>query len=331
MNGTDNNRTSQVLSELSVLIESGQINKTQVLELFKDKQPTEAEQSKVNLQTLFYVLGAFIVIVGIVVLIYQFWGDMDQIAKVLLTLGSAISAYSIGYYLHNQEKTKELGLAFLTISLVTYPIGIGTTLDLVGISAIKMSGLTIISAVLFIIYFASYFAFKTWLFLPFVVAAGSSVFITFTNLLFENTLAPKHFNEYRGLVLGITYIALSYYFSLVRKPSMVSIMYFLGFILFLGASIVLTGFKPNINLFWQFAYPFLLVLTFYISVILKSKEILIVGTIFTFVEILKLTSEYFSRTLGWPIALIIAGLVIMGVGYFSFEVNKRLIKQHSQS
>ena len=40
MNGTDNNRTDQVLSELSALIESGQIDKRQILELFKDKQPT---------------------------------------------------------------------------------------------------------------------------------------------------------------------------------------------------------------------------------------------------------------------------------------------------
>jgi len=330
MNGDDKSRAEQVLSELSTLVESGQIERSQVLELFKDEQPTESEHRKLNLQTIFYVLGAFIVIVGIVILIYQFWEDMDQIMKVLLTLGSAISAYSIGFYLHNQEKTKDLGLSFLTISLVTYPIGIGTTLDLVGVSATQMGGLTIIGAILFIIYFASYFAFKSWLFLPFVIAAGSTVFITFTNLFFENALMPKHFNEYRGLVLGITYTALGYYFSLVKKPSMVSIMYLLGFILFLGASLVLTGFKPNVSIFWQLIYPFLLVLTFYLSVLLKSKEILIVGTIFTFAEILKLTSEYFSGTLGWPIALIVAGLIIMGVGYFSFEVNKRLIKQHSQ-
>ena len=321
-----NPRSEQLLTEFSQLIKSGQVTKEQILSFFEPEKP-KLESAKINLQNLFYLLGAFIVIVGIVIFIYQFWGEMNQLTKVLLTIGPAISAYSTGFYFYQRGKGRDLGLAFLIIASAIYPLGIGSTLDLAGISAKEMSGLTIISTVLFIIYFASYLSLKNWVFLPFVILAGSSIFVTFTNLLFENTLPPTHFNEYRALVLGIVYIAFAYYFSLTQKRSLVNLLYFFGFVLFLGAAMALTGFQPKISVFWQFIYPFLLVLTFYLSILLQNKAVLIAGTIFTFGEILKLTYEYFSQSLGWPVALIIAGLVIMAVGYFSFEVNKRFIKK----
>lgn len=331
MNDLDRSRT---LHDLSELIKKGEISKEQLLLLFPTEQQEKSEPHKINLQQLFYLLGAFIVIVGIVVFIYQFWEDMNQLTKVLFTLGPAISAYATGYYFFQKDRKNEIGLAFLIISSFVYPMGIGTSLDLIGISATEMGGLTVISTVLFIIYFATYYALKSWVFLPFAILAGSSAFVTFTNLLFENSVPPPHFNEYRALILGIVYSSFGHYFSISEnsqeKKGMVNLLYFFGFSLFLGSALALSGYKLKINVVWQLAYPFLLAITFYLSILLQNKAILIAGTIFTFAEILKLTSEYFSESLGWPIALIIAGLVIMGVGYFSFEVNKRFIKHNPQ-
>ena len=103
-------------------------------------------------------------------------------------------------------------------------------------------------------------------------------------------------------------------------------MYFFGIIMFLGSSLALQGYSPKVDIFWELIYPFLLVAVFTASIKLQSKVFLIMATIFTFGEILKLTSEYFSKSIGWPISLIVAGLVIMGIGYMSFELNKRFLK-----
>ena len=41
--------------------------------------------------------------------------------------------------------------------------------------------------------------------------------------------------------------------------------------------------------------------------------------------ILKITSEYFSSGLGWPLALILAGLAMIGVGYMSISIKKKYL------
>jgi hypothetical protein len=41
--------------------------------------------------------------------------------------------------------------------------------------------------------------------------------------------------------------------------------------------------------------------------------------------IMKITSEYFTQGLGWPMALIIAGLGVMGTGYLAFYLNKKYV------
>ena len=42
--------------------------------------------------------------------------------------------------------------------------------------------------------------------------------------------------------------------------------------------------------------------------------------------ILKITSEYFTEGLGWPLALVLAGLAMIGVGYVSLSVSRKYLK-----
>jgi len=108
---------------------------------------------------------------------------------------------------------------------------------------------------------------------------------------------------------------------------MLNFMYFFGAIFILGSTMALQGFGPNANLIWELVYPFILSAMFAISIKLQTKTILLVATLFTFGEIMKITAEYFSKSIGWPISLIIAGLVIMSIGYMSFEFNKRFFNK----
>jgi ABC-type branched-subunit amino acid transport system permease subunit len=72
-------------------------------------------------------------------------------------------------------------------------------------------------------------------------------------------------------------------------------------------------------------YPLLVFGVIFLSVYVKSKAFLVFGTIFLIAYILKLTSEYFSSGLGWPLALVLAGLAIMAVGYYAVRINKRYL------
>jgi hypothetical protein len=39
--------------------------------------------------------------------------------------------------------------------------------------------------------------------------------------------------------------------------------------------------------------------------------------------ILKITGEYFADSLSWPVALMVAGFALIGVGYFTFYLRKK--------
>lgn len=335
MNDQDKTKVNRILSDLSNLVRSGLVTRQQVLGVLGETQPRVSQQvpsfkEKINLQKILYYIGGFIVLLGIIFFIYQFWDIMSQVSKTVLALGSAVSAYALGYYFFVNTQSKDFGHAFLVISVALFPLGVGTALDTIGISATKSGGFSVNSALLFMIFFVSYFTLKAAIFLPFSIMAASTLFFSFTNFLFRDLGTPLHFYEYRVLTLGITYTLFGYYFFQTNRKFMTNLMYSFGLLMFLGASLSLQGFYPkSINVFWQLIYPFLLVLTFWGSIKLQSKAFLIMATLFTFGEILKLTTEYFSKSIGWPVSLIVAGLIIMGIGYMSFELNKRFIKKSS--
>jgi len=137
MNNGNDPRVANVLTELTNLKNQGLITKEQVLQIFSEstKESIPKPHAKISLQKIFYYIGGFIVLMGIVLIIAQFWEQMNQISKVLLTLGSAISAYLIGYYFFVKTQSKDFGHAFFVISTPLFVLGIGTTLDLLQISA----------------------------------------------------------------------------------------------------------------------------------------------------------------------------------------------------
>lgn len=339
MNEQDQTKVKQILSDLSSLVKNGLVTREQILNILGESYPVSEPpsqhpktlQQRIDLQRILYYIGGFIVLLGIIFFIYQFWDTMNQVSKTVLALGSAVSAYALGYYFFANTQSKDFGHAFLVISAALFPLGVGTALDTVGISATKSGGVSINSAILFMIFYVSHSTLKAPIFLPFSIMAASTLFFSFTNFLFKDIGIMPHFYEYRVLILGITYILLGYYFFQTNRRFITNLLYFFGLVMFLGASMALQGFSPKVNVFWQLIYPFLLVLTFWGSVKLQSKVFLIMATIFTFGEISKLTAEYFSKSIGWPISLITAGLIIMGIGYMSFEMNKRFIKGSSSS
>jgi len=329
MNGEIKNDQTQakinrVLDELRELAGQGLVKKEDVFYLFEREETQEVKRSPaahLTFQQVLYFVGAFIIILGVGILVAQAWAAWGQIVKVVFALGLAALLYGVGYYIHYSYPRLRIfsGVSFI-LSVLLFPLGIGTFLDLVNISAIGREGLILGSVLLFIIYFSSYWTLKNDIFLLFSIWAGSGFFLSFVNLFVRDP--SQTLSQYLILVLGASYLAFGYYYQ-SSKNYIVNFLYLFGLFMFLGATFSLSlG-----SLLWLLIFPFLLVATFYASVTLQSKLILVIGTLFTFIEIGRLTSEYFSRTFGWPLALIIAGFGIIFVGYISFEVSKRYLKK----
>ncbi len=186
---------------------------------------------------------------------------------------------------------------------------------------------SLISDILFGTFLLSFIVFRKNIFTIFSIIFGTWLFFALTSFLIGS---KPHFNglkffEYRDLLTRLVYIFLGYSFSKNERHPLTGPLYGFGILGFLGAALALGGWKPNQNVFWELIYPDLVLGVIFSSVHIKSKAFLTFGFIYLMVYILKIIVEYFTDSLGRPLALIIAGLALIVTGYFSFYLNREYI------
>lgn len=286
-------------------------------------QPVRKKSSLTNILT---GIGGIIVAIGIVLLFQQHWQELSSNARIIVTLGSGILLYISGILLSRTTSVQTVAWAlFLAFALVT-PFGIWVTFDSLHAQFPFFGYETIISSIMTVWFVVSLFLFRIGLFHVFTVISGSILYFGLTGDFLSRNPAIDISSafEYRFLFLGISYILLGYSWK-YWIPILTAWMYTLGTMMFLGAVLGLGGYAPSANLPWEVAFPGLALGAMFMSIPLKSKPILVVSSLYLMGYIIKITAEYFSDTLGWPIALILAGFVLIGIGYGSLMLGTKYV------
>lgn len=282
---------------------------------------------RLGISEILYYIGGAIVFLGIAILLAQNWSTLGFGTKVLATLGAGVAAYFVGVLFSRDEQMETAGSAFYLISALIIPMGLYVVFDNAGFDASSYGSQSLISGILFGMYLLSYLVFRKNVFTLFSILFGTWLFFSLTSFMIGSGAYFNNgkFYEYRVLAAGITYILLGYAFSKNERAPLSNFLYGFGIFGFLGAALSLGGWEPNQNVFWELIYPGLIFGTLFLSVHIKSKSFLTWGTLFLMAYILKITSEYFSNGLGWPLALVIAGLSMIGVGYMSISLKKKYL------
>jgi hypothetical protein len=282
---------------------------------------------KLGISEILYYIGGAIVFLGIAILLYQNWSTLGFGTKVLATLGAGVAAYFVGVLFSRDERTETAGPAFYLISALVIPMGLYVVFDNAGFDASSYGSQSLISGILFVMYLLSYVVFRKNVFTLFSILFGTWLFFSLTSFMIGGGafFDSWKFYQYRVLLAGLTYMLIGYAFSKNEQASLSNFLYGFGILGFLGSALSLGGWEPNQNVFWELIYPGLIFGALFLSVHIKSKSFLTWGTLFLMAYILKITSEYFSSGLGWPLALVIAGLSMVGVGYVSLSLKKKYL------
>ncbi len=288
---------------------------------------TQTHSGSIGIAEIMYYIGGAVVFLGIIILVLEHWSELSFPARLLITLGGSIAAYIVGVLFGTQQKLEGPSNSFFLISALVLPMGLYVVFQNAGYNIGDSSTQSILSAILFAVFIASYTVYRREVFALFSIVFGTLLFYTYTNYLvgqnpyFDST----SFFEYRTLLSGLCYLLLGYAFKQGKLESLTGALFSFGVLGFLGAALALGGFEPNQNPFWELVYPLFVFGFLYGSVYPKSKSLLTFSTIFLMAYILKITSEYFTQGFGWPLALVIAGLAMIGVGYLSVTLNKKYI------
>lgn len=318
----------EVLSSISVLALKNEISKEELIAALEasgnTKRNTEFTK-KIGITEILYYIGGAIVFLGISILIFQNWSTLSFPIKIISTLGSGIAAYFVGLLFSRDTRTISVSPAFYLISSLVTPIGLYVVFNNAGFDLGSASIQTLVSGILLVWFVTSYAVLKRYIFIIFSIAYGTWFFFSMTGMIAGTnpSIATLDFMEYRVLITGLVYLLLGHYFSQDVRRVLSGALYGFGILFFLGASLALGGWQPNQNGIWELLFPGLDFAALFLSVYLKSKAFLTFGTLFLMVYILKITSEYFSSGLGWPLTLVITGFLLIGVGFISLSLKKK--------
>ncbi len=280
---------------------------------------------KLGFAGVFNYIGGGIVLLGIIILIAQNWDKLSFVTQLLVTLGAAVAFYIIGVVYGRIEKLKTASTVFHFLGAVLMPFGICFVLDHYGVDFWNFGGSTLIALGLFVMYLVSDLIFKKNVLTFFSIAFGTWFFFALVNYLLGSSMYADvwEFYQYCMFGAGLTHVLLGYAFSNTRRVVLTNVLYAFGLLFALSAGFALSGFDAELFSIWNFIYPIVLVAVLYLSVVLKSRPFLVFGTIYLMAFIIKITAEFFSDSLGWPLALVIAGLLVIGAGSFSMHLRKK--------
>jgi len=318
-----------LLNKIAEFARNHLVSKEEVVSAYERGAGVEPQKAhRLGLAEILYYIGGAIVFLGIAVLVWQNWGRYGVTTKIIATLGGGIAAYVVAVLLSYYDLDR-VEQAFFLISALATPLGLYITLDNAGYDVSGAGVGSFIFGLLLAVYLISYLVFKKEIFNIFSIIFGTIFFFGITSLIAGpvNYLDLEKFIEYRFLAVGLTFIFLGYSYALAqdKKTFLSGPLYFFGLIAFLGSSLALGGWTPNQNVFWELIFPGLVLGAIFLSIYLKSKAFLAVGAFFLMAYIVKITAEYFTEGLGWPLALVLAGFAMIAVGYFSVYLNKKYI------
>jgi hypothetical protein len=328
---------NELLVELSGKLKTGEIVPGEILCLIGERDTGDqtavgspvSEKPHFKLSQILYYLGAAIVFIGIAIMVGQNWDVFNSPTRILLTFGIGLVAYIIGVLFSRGKDSLGPGDAFFLISGMLIPTGIGIVLNEAGVNTQGVTYQLLISGLSFGVFIASFFLFKRILFLIFLIIFGTWLTLSAVSWVYylAGGFVSEHSAMYQIMSIGLAYMLLGHSFDNTERKPLTGILYSFGLIAFLSSTMALGGFQSNANMFWELIYPGLVFAVIFLSIYLKSKAFLVFGTLYLMGYIMKITLEYFAEGLGWSISLIVAGLLLIAIGYGAVKLNEKFIKK----
>jgi len=318
-----------VLDSVATLAAAEALTEAELVATFREATGGENAERHIRYSSVLYFVGGGVVVMGIVALIAQIWDDLGSAMHIVVTLGSGLAAFMVGVLFSQRRWLGAAGPAFFLIAALVLPLGLAVTLDEAGLQPDHPEWQSLMSLVLAGAFFAAYLLFRSNSLVLYTIGFATWAFFAVTGWMVgpNPVFGEVEFFEYRALAVGLTYLILAFSFSDTSRRGLSGILYSLGCMAFLGAALSLGGWKPSQNVFWELVFPGLVFVVLYASVHLKSKALLTFGSLFLASYLVKITGEYFKDSLGWPLALVISGMLLMVVGYLTLRLKRRYLNE----
>jgi len=323
----------ELLQRLSIGLQDGTISDAEVRVLLGEKQEVStplagdsAHLKSIGVTTILYYIGGAIVVLGISFFVGQKWDSLNSFMRIFVTLGSGIAFFVAAVLLASQERLGRLPDAFHLIAALLIPGGIFITLDELGFRGGDW-GPGLIFLGLTAAYALAYSVYRRNLIVFFAIIYGTiaTLLITGAMVARDPIFDSGRYAAYRFFGIGLSYCAFAYAWQSTVRKELSGVLYGFGSLFVLASALALGGWKPEQHLVWEITYPGLAFGAMFLSLWLRSRAMLVFGAIAVLAYIGKITAEYFADSLNWPLMLILAGFVLIGMGYLTYHLNRKYL------
>ncbi len=269
------------------------------------------------LSKLFGYIGGIFVFAGIGVFISMYWDDFGSAARVIVTLGVGFAAFIMGLACLADKRYEKAATPLFLIASLLQPTGILVMLQEYSSGGDARHGLLLMAAYMLIQQCATFWAKRR------TVLAFSA--ILFGCIFFANLFDIWDMDEELiGTVIGISLICIAYALNQSRHLAIAPFWYFVGAIILLWSV-----FEAVENTPFELVYLGLSALLIFLSTYVRSRTLLLVGTLSMLVYIGYYTAKHFANTVGWPIALVMIGIALIALSSLAVRLNNKYIKSNS--
>ena len=280
---------------------------------FEDTDPGREKLSGSLLGRILGYLGGTFIFAGLGVFIALNWDVMNSAARIIITLGSGITAFIMAIVASLDERYAKVRTPLYLIAAALQPVGI-----LVAIDEFSSVGDWHYAALLTAGIMGFQQAAVFWQKRDTVLLFTSLVFALW---FFGVALDLVHVDEeFVALILGTSILSLCIGLENTRHRGMTPFWYLAGSVLFFHGLFELVQ-----RTAFELVFLAVACAGVFLSTWVRSRTLLFVCTIAILTYISYFTAEHFQDSLGWPLVLILLGLVFIALSAVAMRINKRYI------
>ena len=300
----------------------GIITRNDLQEIFSGKDAVEKKSHKFI--SILYGVGAIVALIGIIILLADNWQEIGFAGRILVSAGISVATF-VSAFMMSGEKRSTISQVMFVISATLAPLGFAVLFEQFNVDVNRMS-IGLVSAFLMLLYGAALLITKRNILILFTLMHEAILYGTIVSAFDGSENYIKEFI----IALGVSWLFVTYNYKKVfaiesekdekEKDSLMGLLYGIASIMIYVPLSMYDG-------YWDALFFAVIFGGFYLSTFVGSKAILSLSAIFLTAQIIKISGTYFVNSLGWPIALIVIGFVVIGIGYASLSISKKYIKE----
>ena len=302
------------LQDIVALAQHNQITLAEITQALEASSTLSKTAPASVLSKLFGYVGVIFVFAGIGVFISMFWDDFGSASRVIITLGSGLVALVMALVCLRDQRYERAVTPLFLMAAILQPTGIMVMLQEYSSGGDVRHGLLFMAAYMLVQQGAIFWAKQR------TVLAFSAVL--FGCIFFANLFDIWDVDEKLiGIVIASSLLCIAYAMQQSKHMAIAPFWYFVGSVMLLWSVFELVE-----NSLLEPVYLGATALMIFLSTYVRSRTLLLVGTLAMLIYIGYYTAEHFANTVGWPIALVIIGVALIGLSAFAIRLNNQYIK-----